>query len=784
VLTLALGIGANSAVFTLVSAHFLSPLPYQRPREIVLVWATQRGTMDPSTVSPGNYFAWREQARSFADVAAFNIDEATVSDGDGAAERVVASVITPNFFALLGAEPLLGAVFDEERVRASAGRLVMLGHALWTRRYGADPAIVGKSIRIDGVAYEVAGVMPPDYRQPELQLVWQRPELWRPLLLEQQRNEFGGRYLRTVARLAPGVSPELAQAEMDDVVRRLTELHPQENEGHLALVRTLDDYLLGDARPTLLTLLAAGAAVFLLVCANVANLTLARGDERQREFALRAALGSGHPRLLRQLLLEGVALALAGAAVGTALVWLGGGLIQGVQARFFSGLVDVRVDARVIAFTSIAALLAGVLSGLPVARTALRADVSRTLVRASERSGGAPSSSATRSLLVVGQVALATTLATVAALLTRSFNELVSVDTGFDAPRVMTFTTTAPADRGGGERGLDFRPYFRELYDVLAAVPGVDRVGLVSDLPFTAENRWTEPAVAGRPIAPPDSRPRAEYHAVLPEYFDVMGIPLLTGSLPARAWERDHPVPVVINQEMADRFWPSGDALGGSFQMDDDTLQLSVIGVVGSELDDGYDAQPDPVFYLPFGSRDLRQMAFVLRVTGDPSEVAEGIRAAVARLDPDVPAEGLRMMDDVLAETVVRPRAASMIAGAFALLALVIAAAGIYGVLSYAVQSRMREIGIRAALGASREQLVRMVVGQSGRLIVFGLVLGWVGALLGARAVSGILFGVRVWDPLSLIAGSALLGIAGAVASWIPARRAVRVDPREALRAE
>jgi putative ABC transport system permease protein len=782
VLTLAVGIGANSAVFTLVSAHFLTPLPYDRPEGLALVMETQRGTMNLSTVAPGNYFAWREHATSFSDIAAFNVDNATVSDGDGAAERVVASVVTPNFFDVLGARPLVGDVFAEESVRPTDGRVVILGHALWVRRFGADVSVVGRSIRVDGRSYQVVGVMPPTFRQPERDLTWQRPELWRPLQLEEQRSTFGGRYLRTVARLAPDSNMESAQREIDDVASRLAQIHP-ENEGRRVLVEPLTGYVLGASRPTLLVLLGAGVAVFLLVCANVANLTLARGDERRREFALRAALGSGHPRLLRQLLLEGILLALGGAALGAALVNLADGLIQSVQARFFSGLIDVRVDARVVAFTALAALLAGVLSGLPVASAARRTDVTRSL-RGGERDGSGPSAGRTRSLLVVGQVGLATALATVAALLIRSFNELIHVDTGFQAARVMTFTAAAPPDRDDGDGGRYFRQYFREVYDGVAALPGVERVALVSDLPFTTENRWNELVIAGRPPAVPEGLPRAEYHAVIPEYFDVMGIPLLTGRNLERAWEAEHPVPVLINQEMADRFWPAGDALGASFNMAGDTLQLVVVGVVGSELDDGYHAQPDPVFYMPYGARVQRQMAFVVRVGGDPAEVAEGIRAAVARVDPDVPAYGLRMMDDLLAETVVRPRAASLIGGAFALLALVIAAAGIYGVLSYTVQSRTREIGIRAALGASRPQLVSMVLGESGRLIVLGLALGWVGALLGGRAVSGILFGVRVWDPLSLVAASVLLGGAGALASWVPARRAVRVDPRDALRAD
>ena len=785
VLTLALGIGSNTAVFTLLSAHFLTPLPYERPGELVLIWETQRGTMDVSTVSPGNYFTWREQAGSFSDIAAFNLDNATVSDGDGAAERVTASVVTANFFDVLGAQPLLGRPFREEEVRAAEGRLVILGHGIWTGRYGADPEIVGKDVRVDGRAYRVVGVMPPTFRQPERLLTWQRPELWRPLLLDDQRNSFGGRYLRTAGRLAPGVNLDMARAEMELVAVRMAQEQPEANAGHSILVRTLDDYLLGDARPTLLTLLAAGAAVFLLVCANVANLTLARGEERQREFALRSALGSGHGRTMRQLLIEGLALAAAGALVGTAFVYAAADLLQWVQSRFFSGLVDVRVDVRVILFTALTALLAGLASGLPLVRAARRADVSEALVRGGARAGGAPGAARTRSLLVVGQVALATTLATLASALTRSFNELVGVDPGFDATRVMTFTLAAPPDgQGTGSEREYFKQYFGEVVNELSSVAGVSRVGMISDMPFTSENRWTEPAMDGREVAA-EVRARAEFHAVIPEYFDVMGIPLVAGAFPERAWEAERPVPVLVNEEMAERFWPQGDALGAGFRLaPEDTVPLQVVGVVGDVLDDGFAFTPEPTFYVPFGYQLQRQMAFVLTVSGDPADVSTAVRGAVARVDPDVPADGLRMLETLLAETVLRPKAASLIGGVFALLALLVAAAGIYGVLSYTVQSRTREIGIRAALGASRQQLVQMVLGQSTRLLVLGLVLGWIGALLGGRAISGILFGVRAWDPLSLIVASVLLFGAGSVASWLPARRAVRVDPRDALKTE
>ncbi|HKJ00929.1 MAG TPA: ABC transporter permease, partial [Longimicrobiales bacterium] len=592
--TLALGIGANSAIFTLLQAHFFTPLPYGHPLELVLLWETDRNSQDVTTVAPGNYFTWRDNARSFADIAAFNVDVTTLSDGDGPAERVVASYVAPNFFDVLEARPELGTGFDEASARAADGRVVILGHALWARRYGADPALVGRDIRVGGLPYTVVGVMPASFRQPERALTWQTTELWRPTLLDDQRNNFGSRYLRTVARLRAGVTVEDARAEMAGMATRMAEAYPEQNGGRSILVRTLDEYLLGDARPTLLMLLGAGLAVFLVVCANVANLTLARGEERRREFALRAAMGSGRGRLVRQLLVEGVVLALAGALVGTVLVYGAQGVLQAVQARFFSGLVDVRVDLRVVAFTALVALAASVLFGLPAARAAGRADVREALVEGGSRSGSGRGTGTTRSLLVVGQVALATTLLVVAALLTRSFNQLVAVPPGFQPEGVLTFDLSAPRDREGRE---GIKGYYRDVWNELEALPGITGVGMVSDLPFTTENRWTELAFHDRVVDPTDPIV-AEYHTATPEYFDVMGIPLVAGTLPASDWELHLPMPVVVNQDMAQRLWPDGGALGATFDLQwNDTVPMTVVGIVGNVLDDGFAGAPEPIFY-------------------------------------------------------------------------------------------------------------------------------------------------------------------------------------------
>jgi putative ABC transport system permease protein len=776
--TLALGIGANSAIFTLVEAHFFESLPYEDPDGLVLLWETGRNNLDVNTVSPGSYWTWYDEAESFSGVAAYNVDFATLS-GDGAAEQVTASYVVPHFFDVLGVEPMLGPGFDEASVREADEGQVVLGYSLWTRRYGADPAIVGRDIRVDGRSHTVVGVMPRAYRQPERSLSWQTTELWRPMLLEGGRTDHGSRFLRTVARRRPGVTVEQARAEVTAIAARLAGEYPESNAGRTALVRTLDEYLMADARPTLIMLLFAGGAVLLIVCANVANLTLARGEERRREFAVRAALGSGRGRLLRQIIVESVVLSIGGAALGTILVWTGGDALQRLQTRFFSGLVDVSVDLRIVAATTALAVVAGVLFGLPLARSAARTEIGAALVEGGR--GGSARSEATRGLLIVGQVGLATGLLVVAALLVRSFSELVAVPPGFEASGVAMVTVSPPSAAYSNTESVV--GYHRALLERVEAIPGVREVGMVSDLMFTTENMYTTFTVDGR-THDPENPPRAEYQVATPEYFSALTIPVLEGGLP-EPWSEGEEVPAVVNERMAATFWPDGDAVGSRFTLEWSTpIDVRVVAVVGNVLDDGFDAAPEPIFYVPFSQMPRRRMSYLVRAQGDAAELLPALRGAVDSVDPDIPAGNLRLLEGMMAESVARPRAASLLGLMFALVALLVAAAGIYGVLSYAVQRRTREIGIRSALGASGRDLVGMIMGQSTRLVVLGLLLGSLGAIAAGRALSGLLFGVRSWDPPSLIGAAVVLGAVATLAAWLPARRAVAVDPREALRAE
>lgn len=782
VTTLALGIGSNSAVLTLVSASFLAPLPYEHPKELVTIWhGPEPISAAVETVAPGTYFAWKEAAGSFAGLAAFNVNETTIS-GAGEAARVTGSAVTPDFFEVLGARPKVGATFTPASAREAAGSVVVLGHDLWVQRFGADPDIVGRSIRLAGRPHTVVGVMPSSFRQPEQELEYQRADFWRPLMLEERHDDFYSRFLRVVARLAPGVSVDQANVELDGIAQRLARQNPDEERSFAAVARGLRSDLMGQVRPALVLLMAAGASVLLLVCANVANPTLARGQERQREFAVRTALGCGGGRLARQILVEGIVLAVAGAALGTAAVLLASRALQSAQHRYFSVLTDVSVDVEVVGLTTIVALLAGLLFATPLARTASRRSLRGALAAGGGATGWGRRTGLLRNTMVVGQVALATMPLAVAALLVRSFDTLVGVPPGFDPPGRITLdlyppprTYPEPADR---ER------YFREILREVEALPGVASAAVASDLPFSDWNMGARPALADRPYEEAKAV-AAGLQGVSPSYFQVMGIPVLEGQVFGEGWPSDEIVPVVIGETLARALVPGGRALGRTIFLGDDTVHAHpVVTIVGDVRDDGYAAPPEPMLYMPFGPRGLWFGSLVVRAVTDRSEVIPGIRAAVRGVDPDIPAANLRTMDAMLASTVSVPRTASRAGTGVAVLALLIAAAGIYGILSYSVRVRTREIGIRAALGADPQAIVSAVVGRSIRLLALGLFLGVGGALAAGSALSSFLFGVQSWDPARLATAVVLLALVGVVAAWAPASRAIRIDVTEALRAE
>jgi predicted permease len=784
ILTLALGMGANTAIFTVVNAVLLQPLPWDRPEELAMIWELDRegqmGIGDPEwTVAPANYVAWRERSNSFSDLGAFNVWGPTLS-GDGEPERLVGSIVTPNLFRLLGVMPALGTGFAADHAVPGNDRVVILSHGLWQRRFGGDASVVGRAVRLNGTSYTVLGVLPEAYRHPEPSWI-QGTQIFAPIAWEDPRNRHG-RYLRTIGRVRPGVSLEEAEVELAAVARQLETDFPETNRGYGIVLRSVHEELFGGVRRGLLLMLGAAGFVLLIVCVNVANLVLARSHGRRKEFAIRAALGAGRQRLARQLVAENVILALAGGIVGLAAVAGGTRFMRAAEGQYLSNVADIYVDATVIWFMMALAVGTGIVFGLlPVWQTS-RADLRTPLLEESAGGGLGLRARRVRSGLVVAEVMLATVLVVGAGLLTRSFVSLIDVPIGFDADGLFTFQVTTPRWRYETEE--EVRAFHDQLLPRLNALPGVENTALVSDLPFTTINQF----VTVNPVddqRPPDEAPSVEYRTVGSGYFRAMGIDVIAGR-DIRPEDRGNSELVsVVNEAFAARFWPGQAALGKRFMVGSrEPVTTTVIGVVADILDDGFDGATEPRIYRGFSQAPQWGTAVVLRGSVSVSSLAPAIRQEIRELDDEVLTSNFRMMDDVVAATVADERLALALAAAFSLLALALAGVGIYGVMSYAVAERQREIGIRGALGAQRADVMKLVLGHSGLLTLIGTLGGIVFALPLARFLGAFLYGVRLGDPVTLLAAPLALAGVAFMASYLPAARATRISPVEALRSE
>ncbi|MBW3534968.1 MAG: ADOP family duplicated permease [Gemmatimonadetes bacterium] len=774
VLTLALGIAADTVALTLLDGYFLRPLPYPAAERLVAIWETGRDSREPNTIAPANLQDWKAAVQGFESIAGYNIATASVTD-PGEAARLPAAVVEPHFFQVLGVEPLLGPGFDPD---ARAGNQVVLSHGFWQRRLGGTADVVGRTVRISGAAHTVVGVMPPNFRQPERELALARPELWTALDPVALATDRRSNYLRAVGRLAPGVPVGAARRELEAVQARLAETYPEENAGRSVLVNPLAEEYLGEARAGVLLLGGAGLLVLLLVCGNLATLVLARAEARTREFAVRAALGSGRARLVRQVLAESLVLTLAGGVVGVALLAVLGEWVVGLQAARLSPLADVALGGRAVVLVLALALLTAVLAGLLPARRVAAADLRSTLRSGRRGSGG---DSAARGALVVGELALPVVLLVAGGLLLRSFVALVSVPPGFDVEGVALVEVGLPATRYPDADAV--RTFYGALTARAAALPGVQAVSLLSDPPFTGENR-SQVVLPPETAPPTGGPPHAEYHVVGPDYFRALGMGLLAGRGFEPADGPDAPPVAVVNGVLAARLWPSEEPVGRTLLVGEDATPTTVVGVAPAVLDDGFDGSPETRLYLPFAQRPSRAMTLVARTRpGDEGRVGRAVRAEVAELDAELPVE-VASLASLAAANTAAPRDALLMVAALALLAVVLAAVGVYGVMAGMVTARTREIGIRAALGADRGRVVREVLARSGRLVLWGGALGLAGAAVASRLVRGFLFGVGPTDPLTYAAALLMLATLGLAAAWAPARRAAGVDPMMAIQAE
>jgi predicted permease len=786
-LTLALGIGANSAIFGIVNAVLLRPLPYQDPDRVVLLWSHWTN-WSKTWVSQGELVDYREQARSLEHVAAFSSTSFNLTGG-GDPLRVLAAQVQPDIFAALGARPIAGRLFTADEDRPGHEHVAMLTEGLWRSQFGSDPSIVGRSIQLDAAPYTVVGVLPAELRLPLDYASRTFTQLWVPLALgPNDPQERGNHGLNALARLRPGASLRQAQSEMDTIANGFFQRYPNfyDTQFGLTLVPAPRE-VFGEIRPALIVLLMAVGAVLLIACANVANLTLARSEARQKEIAIRVVLGAGRGRVIRQLLTESMVLSAVGGAAGILLAYL---LTRGLIALDplkIPRVQDIAIDGRMLAFTATIALITGILFGIVPAIQSSRADLQPVL-----KEGGRDSRVATgwlRRALVVGEVAASVVLVAAALLLARSFQRLLDVDAGFNPSHALTLRTSLPAQTYATSASM-VRAY-AEVGRRLRESPGVQAAGGVTGLPLASTRGDWGIRIEGRPTDNQRSI-AADWQVVTPGYFEAIGTPLREGRTFTDADTATSLPVIIVNETMAKKYWTGASAIGRRMAMGGDGVWLTVVGVVADVHHRGLDMLPRPEMYrahtqFRYGGSDapaVSTMSWVIRTSGDPLAATSYARAAIHAVDPSLGVSDVTTMDQVLADSTSDRRLNMLLFALLGGLALALATVGVYGVVAYSVSQRTHEIGVRVAIGARPADVVRMVLAEGGRLAFTGVVIGSAMAFAGARLIRGLLFDVSPTDPLTFAGvGIGLLAVA-LVASYIPARRATRVDPMMALRGE
>ncbi|HUQ84320.1 MAG TPA: ABC transporter permease [Gemmatimonadaceae bacterium] len=772
-LTLALGVGSATAVFGVLSAAFLRPLPYREPDRLIAISETKRG--DEISVSYPNFLDWRAGSRSFSEIAAFASRALVLGSDAGAPERIRGQVVTSNLFRTLGVMPTQGRAFSEREDERGTERVAIIGNGLWQRRFASDPAIVGKTIVLDRNAYTVVGVMPDGFDFPG-GLVYGAAEIWLPLGLAvdddmMSRQSHPG--LGAIGRLRARATLASARAELTAIAARLREQYPASNREQSVKVQTALDGIVGELRPGLTLVAGAVALLLLITCANVAGLFLARAVARHREIAIRSALGASRGRVVTQLVVESLLLAVTGGAAGLLLAWWGVRLIVPVLSDL-PRLATAAVDWRVASFAIVITLLTGIVYGVAPAFIATGESIDRWL-RERGRSTGAVSQRIRR-LLVGGEIALSLTLVVGAALLGRSFANLRAAPGGIDPEGVLTFEMRVPESSG---TGASVARFYASLVERLQAIPGVLAVGGISTLPFTGGGSQS----GMRPLEATDES-RTDVAVVTPQYFRAMGVELLRGRTFSAADDSAAPKVAVVDERLAKKFWPNADAIGQrlegwGFQ------ELTVVGVVRHVKNYGVAAESREELFVAHAQRPSRRLIMAVRARHDDAQLlAESVRRAVAELDRSLPVYNVRTMDDVVSSTIAAPRLSAAVSGVVAALALVLATVGLYGVLSFTVSQRRHEIGVRMALGAAPRAVAGMIVRQALLVAVGGIVVGIGGATLVVRLVKSQLFGVAPADPTTVVIAAVSFLIVTAFASWVPARRAAGVSPVTALRDE
>jgi putative ABC transport system permease protein len=785
VITLALGIGANSAIFSVVNTVLLRPLPFKSPEQLVTIWGTSaHDSNSKQTDSFPDFFDYREQSRSFTAMAAY-AGAGTVLTGASEAQELHGVAVSGDIFGALGITPMLGRGIAAEETKLGAAPVIVFSHGLWKRAFGSDPKIIGQQVNLAGKKYTVVGIMPPGWKFP---IQAEQSEFIMPLepLVASDVPRRGSHFLRLIGRLKPGVSVKQGEAEMKPIAARLEKQYPDTNTDHsVALVPLLED-VVGDVRPALLILLGAVALVLLIACANVANLLLARAAARSREIGIRAALGASRGRIVRQLLAESFLLALLGGTAGLFLAWWGVDVLRAIGPRGVPRITDIQVNVGVCAFTLGLAIVSTLAFGLVPALQVSRANVNESLQQGSKGSTGGLHGTRVRAFLVVSQVSLSLLLLASAGLLIKSFFNLRATNPGFDPSRLLVLDQVVP--RVKYPEPDQQRRFYEQLLPKLAALPGVEAVGAANPLPFGGNDSASSFAIAGQPPIAPGNHPDASHLVVTPGYFSAMKIPLRSGrDFDQRDTDKSTHV-VMVNEAFTRRFLPNVNPIGQHVLLDRDNGEpdaLEVVGVVADTKQNDLGAEPIPEMYQPLAQAPARRFWIVFRTaTASLGGMDAVVRRAVQEADPDVFVANLQPMNSLLAKQLAQPRFNMLLLSVFATVAMVLAAIGIYGVIAYSVTQRTREIGIRMALGAQRGDMLGMVLRQSLTVVLLGIGIGIVASLGATRLLASLLYGVGANDFSTYALVVLMLAAAALLASYIPARRAMKVDPMIALRYE
>ena len=777
VLALGLGIGANSAIFTVVNSVLLQPLHFARPQQLIVVRERNLKAGFPQfSLSPGNYLDFHDHNHSFSGMAAFGGQGINLAGG-AQPERLRGSRVTVDFFQVLGRSPVLGRAFTPEEEQFHGPHVAIISYGLWQRRFAGSRDALGQTMKMNEELYTVIGVMPADFQFPG------RTEVWTPLTMDTQNwQQRGGHYLGGIGRLKDGATIGAAQADLNTIAARAEKDFPASNLGWDTTLKTLQESTVGSVRPAMMTLTAAVGFVLLIACVNLANLLLSRSTARRREMGIRSSLGAGRSRLIRQLLTESVLLGIIGAVLGLVLAKVGTSLLVNLNPNVLPRAKEIALDARALGFTGAIAVLTGLLFGLAPAIHMARADL-----MAAMRDGGRGNAigfrrNRLRSVLVVGEVALALVLLSGAGLLMRSFYRLQSVDPGFDPHGVLTFHTNLP----GAKYKTDEMQaaFYQRALERLRAIPSVSDAGAAQIFPLSGDNYILSFEQLGKPPVPVGSEPNAAYYAATPGYIRSLKIPVKAGRDFSEHDDAAAPPVALISESMAHQFYRNENPLGQRIQMGNGSKPAEVVGIVGDVRDGDLESKGLPTVYEPAAQIPFGSMYFSVRSEADPAGLISSVRAVVRDLDPELPLDSVGTVDALVSSSLSQRRFAMLLMAVFAGLALVLAMIGIYGVISYSVTQATQEIGIRMALGAGRAHVLGIVFGYAGLLMGAGLAVGIGTALATGRMLTTQLFEVKPGDPMTLAAVAVVLLATGLAACTIPAWRAMRVDPLVALRNE